>query len=557
MKIGKMLLCTFCVLTLAVSSLVFAAADAPGDGADAGAAEKEALVTDLLKIWDDSDVAADSMIYDGEVRDYHYEGLRYRYNADGKDYRVYFSPQTGKLVNMVNLSRDKVTATTEELLSRADATVERIYGSELFALCRRGDLESVVASNNPDSLQDYNFPNQLKYRFIKDGVTFPAADFLFRKDGTLERFVMYHPQTDGFNAADFLSEEESFALAKDYGISMITNSNPDVAGILSVNEEKSKGLLVGKGDPAEILWQWTLSFDHIASVSSVYIPPYAIVHIDAVSGELAFIAVPEEAPTPTEEVTQEQRITSFLTRLYADFLGREPDERGLSDWKDALISGLGTGAKVVYGFVYSPEFQANPLDNEAYVTAMYRTVFGREPDEAGLRSWVSVLDRGCTRKKILEGFLNSKEMAALCEDMGVKPGSYHSDDVLDRNVQYTYFVNRFYQLGLGREADAAGIRAWVTALAQGKVTGKSVALSFFDNKEFWKRYQEAGIDAALTGMTLAMLDREPTEAERESWTLSHPDHWAGNIAGWVFDYLLNFVTSEEYAGLCARYDVAV
>jgi hypothetical protein len=58
-------------------------------------------------------------------------------------------------------------------------------------------------------------------------------------------------------------------------------------------------------------------------------------------------------------------------------------------------------------------------------------------------------------------------------------------------------------------------------------------------------------------MTLAMLDRKPTEAERESWRLPHTQHWAGNINGWVFDYLMDFVRSEEFAGLCARYDVAV
>ena len=123
-------------------------------------------------------------------------------------------------------------------------------------------------------------------------------------------------------------------------------------------------------------------------------------------------------------------VESFLSNLYDNFLGREADSSGLQAWSDVLVEGKATGSKVVYKFVYSDEFQANPLSNKDFVTAMYETIFDRDPDDAGFNAWVNVLEKGCTRKKVLAGFLNSDEMEELCDDMGIEAGSYHSDEIV-------------------------------------------------------------------------------------------------------------------------------
>lgn len=94
-----------------------------------------------------------------------------------------------------------------------------------------------------------------------------------------------------------------------------------------------------------------------------------------------------------------KKLNDFVSRLYRNFLKREPDEKGLADWVDALVSGRGTGAQVVSGFVLSNEYQANSLNNKEYITALYRIIFDREHDEGGLYGWISVLDNGGTYKK--------------------------------------------------------------------------------------------------------------------------------------------------------------
>ena len=49
--------------------------------------------------------------------------------------------------------------------------------------------------------------------------------------------------------------------------------------------------------------------------------------------------------------------SDFVTRLYQQCLGREPDPTGHSFWVNALQTGQNTGADVAYGFVFSDEFQ--------------------------------------------------------------------------------------------------------------------------------------------------------------------------------------------------------
>lgn len=243
----------------------------------------------------------------------------------------------------------------------------------------------------------------------------------------------------------------------------------------------------------------------------------------------------------------EGRVRDFVSRLYRNFLSREPEESGLASWTAALCEGRTTGAKVVYGFVYSKEFQNNPLDNVAFVSAMYETIFGREPDEDGLAAWVKVLENGCTRKKVLAGFLNSDEMKRLCTSFGVSAGSYTSNEIVDRNTKVTYFVSRMYWYCLGRKADKEGLEAWVTMLLSGKASGGDIAAGFFYSREMETRNLSNREFVAVA--YAALLDREPDEPGLASWT-AVLDRGRGRN-----EIVEGFVNSIEFSELCANYGI--
>lgn len=107
--------------------------------------------------------------------------------------------------------------------------------------------------------------------------------------------------------------------------------------------------------------------------------------------------------------------TGFIARLYTKMLGRKFDEGGLEDWCKAYITKEKTIENIAAdGFLHSPEFEQQNLDNKEFVTRMYETFLNREPDEAGLNDWIGRLERGEeTRDSLVYGFTNSPEFAKL------------------------------------------------------------------------------------------------------------------------------------------------
>lgn len=248
-------------------------------------------------------------------------------------------------------------------------------------------------------------------------------------------------------------------------------------------------------------------------------------------------------------VCDQTAITEFVTRLYRNFLLREPDQSGLEAWVSALVEKRATGAKVVAGFVHSREFQNQPLNNTQYVTAFYEVILGREPDQNGLASWLSVLDRGYTKDKVLEGFLNSPEMEALCSSMGVEAGMFKSAENRDSHHKVTEFVMRLYENCLGRRYDEDGLTTWVDALVSGSMNGYSVTMSFFTSDEMYNSDIDEVDFVNICYRTL--LNREADEKGRQTWL-----DYVLSGQGSPEEVVLGFCKSEEFNNLCASYGIS-
>ena len=89
-----------------------------------------------------------------------------------------------------------------------------------------------------------------------------------------------------------------------------------------------------------------------------------------------------------------------LIRTYLGGLGRLPNTSGFEFWLDKIYEGHPL-VSIAKGFVDSPEFQAiadadssGDLSNDEFLTHMYRNVFGREPDNEGYGWWLGQLDDG-------------------------------------------------------------------------------------------------------------------------------------------------------------------
>ncbi|HKU72582.1 MAG TPA: S8 family serine peptidase [Pyrinomonadaceae bacterium] len=117
----------------------------------------------------------------------------------------------------------------------------------------------------------------------------------------------------------------------------------------------------------------------------------------------------------------------FVWEQYVDFLNREPDSGGFSNWIAVLNACPPSdwpclnAARVhaVRGFIESGEFKAdkpallNPTSTEeyngAYVTWLYRSLLRREPDADGFATWFNFLNSTGDYSHVVHGFINSHE----------------------------------------------------------------------------------------------------------------------------------------------------
>ena len=238
----------------------------------------------------------------------------------------------------------------------------------------------------------------------------------------------------------------------------------------------------------------------------------------------------------------------YVTRLYRYFLSREPDSEGLVAWTELMKTKRCTGAKAVYGFVYSREYQAMNISDGEFVSQLYRIIFGREPDREGLNAWLGVLNNCATRKKVLEGFLNSDEMRSACMRMGVDPGLFRSSEYVDINYGASSYAAMLYREMLGRRPEADELEAWTYNLTEGGFGAVLTARNFMESDEFTAR--KLTNRRFVECMYRALLGREATSDEIAARVQDLKD-------GFTRRYVMFLICeTQEFKNLCQRRGIA-
>jgi GT2 family glycosyltransferase len=243
---------------------------------------------------------------------------------------------------------------------------------------------------------------------------------------------------------------------------------------------------------------------------------------------------------------------SYITALYRDGLGHEPDPAGLAYWLAEGEKGM-TRAKALAAFagsdeainrgavplvnslyktafgraareeefanhgqqlqsgislevlaeevVCSVEFQARhgtgrKVDAE-YLTVLYRDGPGREPDPEELALWLAEGEKGATRAEVLAGFARSEET--------IKNGA-------------ALLVNSLYKTAFGRLADPEGLASHINQLQSG-VSLEILAEQIAGSSEFWTRHGSSQrVDIKyLTALYRDGLARQPDLESLAFW----------------------------------------
>ena len=252
---------------------------------------------------------------------------------------------------------------------------------------------------------------------------------------------------------------------------------------------------------------------------------------------------------PTGPSTWENKSGSegFVYRLYNVALTRDAEAAGLTDWNNKLTSKKQTAAEVAQGIFFSAEFQNKNYSDVQYVKFLYRTMFGREADEAGLRGWIEKLDSGMSREFVFRGFAESQEFDNLCNSYNINRGTVTLGQYRDKNEGATGYVSRLYTKMLGRKYEDAGIEYWCREYLTGKVTIENIATNGFLHSQEFKNLNLSN-EEFVTRMYRTFLNREPDEAGYKDWVGK-----LNSGAKTRDDLVYGFSLSQEFSNLKKSY----
>jgi hypothetical protein len=166
-------------------------------------------------------------------------------------------------------------------------------------------------------------------------------------------------------------------------------------------------------------------------------------------------------------------VATFVSNLYRELMGREPDQAGFSFW--ASVAAGGNREEVIRGFLDSLEYRIH------FVTTVYETFLNRAPDPGGLQFFVAILGANRDQLQIVSSIVGSQEY--FIANGGTNQG----------------FINALYRDLLGRPADQAGATFWISQADAGMARDR-IVIDFLISQEGGNKIID-GNYASLTGPT--------------------------------------------------------
>lgn len=253
-------------------------------------------------------------------------------------------------------------------------------------------------------------------------------------------------------------------------------------------------------------------------------------------------------------IPKEPRLT-FLDILYLYTIDKIADKNGFDHWNNiynelysrlnATVSPTDSATKVTLDLLQSQPFLNLELNHSDFIVALYEMLYDRAPDQNELDSWTQKLESGKLREMAAYDFLRSQEFKNLTSGYDTVAFS-EADNAL---FQLKSFVQRFYQLVLGREPDKSGFNYWSSQLANGSETGGEIAIGFFQSSEFTER-QTADSDF-LEIVYRSFFNREADSAGKNYW-VAELSRGASRL-----DVINGFVGSQEFFDLASSFGIAV
>ena len=179
-----------------------------------------------------------------------------------------------------------------------------------------------------------------------------------------------------------------------------------------------------------------------------------------------------------------ERTRRFVSALYRDLVGRTPDEGSLDFWT-AQVGLIGRGGVALY-------LAREPDSLRRVVTTLYHQALARPPDQGGLAYWVTQVQAGVPVTHLAVLLFGSPEFYEAAG--GTNAG----------------YVARLYRRALFRDPDAGGLAYWTDRLDRRLSSTADLAWLLYQSTES-RGYR-------VTGLYRDLLGRAPDGGGLAYWT---------------------------------------
>jgi hypothetical protein len=169
----------------------------------------------------------------------------------------------------------------------------------------------------------------------------------------------------------------------------------------------------------------------------------------------------------TIKVTAGDQNQRFVAQAYLDLLGRTVDPSGLQLFGGLLDNGTLNRLQVAQDIENSVEFRTVEVNHA------YQQILGRQADPTGLNAFIQFLANGGTVEQLKATLAASPEFLT---------NALAQDTTAGMTTSNQKFVDFLFQKVLNRTADAGGLAAFTTALANGS-SSFSVAQAIISSTE--------------------------------------------------------------------------
>ena len=279
----------------------------------------------------------------------------------------------------------------------------------------------------------YNMDDFRRDIKIKDNLAFMAngsrgVEIIDISDINNPKFVSNIP-TLGTAVALSISKNILYIAEKEEGVETADITNPLSAKI--INKIKTNGkamdlafydsiMLVADANMGLTSFSISALSDLAKEESKDFVIGYNTLGISVVNDKI-FIT-DENSGLQIFKIIDENKqalIKKFVNYIYQNIMDREPDANGLDYWSNEFYKGVIPTQNAIKFFFQSDEFQSKQLNNDEFITILYKTIFQRKPDLEGKQFWLSKLNEDIKREDIIDQFLKSKEFTKLIKSFGI------------------------------------------------------------------------------------------------------------------------------------------